>query len=230
MVRCFKSSSSFWDPKILHSPLFSQSIIHHLLCLHTMTEPHSFVHELLLSVYQRLTSAVASILRRYKLSKRSSNSKKQSATRKTTSEHGLITKSSLGSRILDLEQLADEAGVDLYTVWQAALASTLHFYNFSEALSFAIDDCTTSSSAGSDDEANICSLRVEPAETAVDLLQRLYDSTDVDANSSSKSQVSWKRVGNADAPYCKYGIQIQDSDTSKTFPTRSNEVCAILSF
>jgi hypothetical protein len=193
-----------------------------------MTESHSSVQELLLSVYQRLSSAVASILRRCKLSKRSSKSKKPSVTKKTTSEHGFITKSALGSRISDLEQLAEEAGVDLSTVWQAALACTLHFYNSSEALSFAVDD-SAFLSAGSDRQINICSLRVEPAETAIDLLQRLYDSTDVDANASSKSQVTWKRAGDFDAPSCKSGIQIQDRIAERIFPW-NNEVCAISTF
>jgi hypothetical protein len=195
-----------------------------------MTEPHSFVHELLLSVYHRLSSAFASILRRYKLSKQTSNSKKPSVTRKTTSEHVFITKSALGSRISDLEKLAEEAGVDLSTVWQAALASTLHFYNSSEALSFAVDDCSAFLSAGSDHEINICSLRVEPAETAIDLLQRLYDSTDVDANASSKPQVTWKRAGAADAPSSKFGIKVQDRNTDRTLPVWNNEVCVISTF
>ncbi|EPE28638.1 Acetyl-CoA synthetase-like protein [Glarea lozoyensis ATCC 20868] len=181
-----------------------------------MTESHSFVHELLISVYQRLSSAVASILRRYKRSKRSSNSKKHSLPKETLSEHVSVTKSTLGTRMSDLEQLAEEAGVDLSTVWQAALAATLHFYNPSEALSFAFNDGSNASSAGSDNEASICSLRVEPAETTIELLQRLYDSaesTETEDNASPTPQISWKRVGDADAPACKAGIQIHNRGT-----------------
>jgi hypothetical protein len=195
-----------------------------------MTETHSFVHELILSVYQRLSSAVASILRRYKRSKRTSNSKKHSLPKDTLSEHASVTKSTLGTRISDLEQLAEEAGVDLSTVWQAALAATLHFYNPSEALSFAFNDAGISSSAGSDNHASICSLRVEPAETTIELLQRLYDgteSTDAEDNLSPTPQISWKRVGDADAPSCNAGIQIYNHGTIQSNHIGNQEVLPI---
>ena len=181
-----------------------------------MTESHSFVHELLISVYQRLSSAVASILRRYKRSKRNLNSKKPSVTRNVVGGHASVTKSSLGSRISDLEQLADEGGVDVSTVWQAALASTLHFYNPSEALSFAFDDGSNTSSAGSDNEANLCSLRVEPAETTIDLMQRLYQSIEVGGDEPTSSPITWKRIGETGSVTTKAGLQIHNHGTMQS--------------
>jgi hypothetical protein len=191
-----------------------------------MTETRSFVHELLLSVYQRLGFAVASILRRYRRSKRNVNSKNSSTTKEITSQHAFISKSTLGTRISDVEQLAEEANVDILTVWQAALALTLHFYNPSEALSFAYDNSAMLFPAGSDNESNLCSLRVEPAETTIDLLQRLRDSTDMKGHASPTSQITWKRIGDNDAPTCKAGIQIHNYNTKQSIPNWNQQVCA----
>lgn len=93
---------------------------------------------------------------------------------KTSRTRGSVTLPSLGPNLSDLQQLATVCGFGLATIWQTALAVTLHLYNPSEVVSFACED-EFSGRPEKHSNVQIYTLRIEPTETIFDLLQRFHN-------------------------------------------------------
>jgi hypothetical protein len=140
---------------------------------------------------------------------------------------GSVTLPALGPNLSELQQLAIECGVDVSIIWQSALAVALHYYNPSEAVSFACQDELLRNGLEKFEKISICTLRIEPAETIFNLLQRFHGSKNSNHEQSFDHKISWTQVedGRINDGACKVVIRCHSRTGKRCFSDIDQTVC-----
>ncbi|KAG9230013.1 lysergyl peptide synthetase LpsB [Amylocarpus encephaloides] len=159
-----------------------------------MGESNTILHSLLASIYRMLDFSVISVLQQKQAAREELTFKETPKVSKPPTSRKTISLPSLNLTASDFEKLLDEAAVEISTVLQAAVALMLHFYNSSEATVFIYEDSSSKALTG-------CSLHVQPAETTIELLRRLYVSRTPKNGQVLDDEIHWTRLEKHDPSY-----------------------------